>query len=30
MLHMSNEIKGNYIREKAKGLVAALIIRFEP
>jgi len=32
-LHMkntSNEIKGNYLREKAKNLIASIRLRFDP
>lgn len=30
MKYLSNEVKGNFLREKAKGLIAAIRLRFEP
>lgn len=30
MKFLSNEVKGNFLREKAKGLIAALRLRLDP
>jgi hypothetical protein len=30
MKYQSNEIKGNYLRERAKNLIASIRLRFDP